>query len=179
MARVLVIYGTTEGHTAKICRMIGDELRAKGLDVDIVEAGSANVRPGDYCGTLVAASVHGGRYQRAVGRWVRTHVQDLAHTPSAFVSVCLGVLQKEPKVQAAVTANEQRFLAATGWNPSMKASVAGALLYTRYNWLKRWIMKQIVRQAGGDTDTTRDYEYTDWTDMKRFADTFARLVRAA
>jgi hypothetical protein len=31
----------------------------------------------------------------------------------------------------------------------------------------------IVGLAGGDTDTTRDYEYTDWDAVERFADAFA------
>jgi menaquinone-dependent protoporphyrinogen oxidase len=35
-------------------------------------------------------------------------------------------------------------------------------------------MKRIVAKAGGDTDTTRDYEYTDWEDLRRFAQDFAR-----
>jgi len=33
--------------------------------------------------------------------------------------------------------------------------------------------------AGGDTDTSRDYEYTDWKDLREFTDRFARLVAAA
>ena len=36
--------------------------------------------------------------------------------------------------------------------------MAGACLYTRYNFLIRMIMKQISRQAGGSTDTTRDHD---------------------
>jgi menaquinone-dependent protoporphyrinogen oxidase len=52
--------------------------------------------------------------------------------------------------------------------------VAGALLYTQYGWLTRWFMKRIVTKAGGDTDTTRDYEYTDWNDLRTFAREFAR-----
>jgi menaquinone-dependent protoporphyrinogen oxidase len=55
--------------------------------------------------------------------------------------------------------------------------VAGALPYTRYNWLKRWIMRRIVAKAGGDTDTTRDFEYTDWEDLRAFARTFGRNLR--
>ena len=178
MPRVLVFYATTEGHTAKICQRIADALHEQGLAADVIEAGTGCVRPDDYDGTVVAASVHGGRYQRAVRLWVRTHAAALTQIPSAFVSVCLGVLQTEPKVQEAVVATEQRFLTETGWNPSMRKSVAGALLNTRYNWLKRWIMKQIAAKAGGDTDTRRDFEYTDWADVRRFAEAFARHVRA-
>ena len=38
-------------------------------------------------------------------------------------------------------------------------------------------MRRIVARAHGDTDTSRDYEYTDWDDLRLFAQTFAeRLV---
>jgi menaquinone-dependent protoporphyrinogen oxidase len=39
-------------------------------------------------------------------------------------------------------------------------------------------MKRIVSKAGGDTDTSRDYEYTDWTDVGEFAREFGRRVAA-
>jgi len=35
-------------------------------------------------------------------------------------------------------------------------------------------MKQIARKAGGDTDTSRDYEYTDWAALRGFAEDFGR-----
>ena len=54
--------------------------------------------------------------------------------------------------------------------------VAGALRYTHYNWLKRWMMKRIVTKAGGNTDTSRDYEYTDWAAVRAFADEFRRAA---
>jgi menaquinone-dependent protoporphyrinogen oxidase len=38
------------------------------------------------------------------------------------------------------------------------------------------VMKRIARKAGGDTDTTRDYVYTDWNDVRRFAEEFGRSV---
>jgi menaquinone-dependent protoporphyrinogen oxidase len=34
-------------------------------------------------------------------------------------------------------------------------------------------MRFIVRMARGDTDTSRDYEYTDWSAVERFASEFA------
>jgi menaquinone-dependent protoporphyrinogen oxidase len=51
--------------------------------------------------------------------------------------------------------------------------VAGALPYTRYGWLKRAVMKRIVKRAGGSTDVSRDHEYTDWTDLWDFAVAFS------
>jgi menaquinone-dependent protoporphyrinogen oxidase len=47
------------------------------------------------------------------------------------------------------------------------------LLYTQYGFFKRWIMKKIARDKGSpDTDTSRDYVYTDWDSVRRFAEEF-------
>jgi menaquinone-dependent protoporphyrinogen oxidase len=176
MSRVLVLYGTTEGHTAKVAGAIAETLRGQAIEVDVVEAGTADPRAEDYAGVIVAASVHGGRYQRSVQRWVQKNREMLIGKPSAFVSVCLAVLQWQPEVRREVNAILERFLMATGWRPTCTKSVAGALAYTKYGWLKRWIMRRIAEKAGGDTDTSRDYEYTDWQDLRDFAWRFGCLT---
>jgi menaquinone-dependent protoporphyrinogen oxidase len=179
MPRILVLYGTTDGQTAKIARYLGDTLREQGAEVDIIDARTASPHPDKYTAIVVAASVHAGGYQRAVRRWARAHAPELNEKPTAFVSVCLAVLQREPKVQQELAAIIDRFLASTRWRPMMTKIVAGALPYTRYNWIKKWVMVRIVRKAGGDTDTRRDYEYTDWIDLRAFAEQFGRFAREA
>jgi menaquinone-dependent protoporphyrinogen oxidase len=47
--------------------------------------------------------------------------------------------------------------------------IAGALKYSRYPLPLRWLMKRIAAKAGGDTDTSRDYEYTDWAQVEAYA----------
>jgi menaquinone-dependent protoporphyrinogen oxidase len=178
MARILVLYGTTEGHTGRIAEAIGATLRAHGAVVDVVRASRPGPSPADYAGVVIAASVHGGRYQSPVRRWIRAHAHALASRPTAFVSVCLGVLQHDPDVDRELQAIIERFLEATSWRPTTTKIVAGALLYTRYGWLTRWVIKRIVAKAGGDTDTSRDYEYTDWNDVRAFAEEFAERVRS-
>jgi len=176
MSRVLVIYGTTEGQTAKVARFIGDALRADGVAADVIDAQTGRPSADDYDAVIVAASVHASGYQRAVRRWVHAQAERLNAKPTAFVSVCLGVLQHEPKVDQELAAISDRFRTVTGWRPGITKTVAGALPYSRYNWLKRRAMVRIVRKAGGDTDTSRDYEYTDWADLRIFADKFARSL---
>lgn len=179
MKRILVIYGTTEGHTEMIATAIGNTLTARGFDAHVIAAGSLDPQPSEYDGIIVAASVHGGRYQKVVGRWLAAHAAQLRVKPTAFLSVCLGVLQHDPKVDAELDAIVHRFLDPIGWQPTVTKQVAGALLYTKYNILMRWIMKRIARKAGGDTDTSRDYDYTDWHDLQVFADEFGRRIAAA
>src|SRR5262245_45446348 len=68
MSRVLVLYGTTDGHTAKVATRLADVLRSQALDVDVVLAGRERTTPcaDDYAAVIVEASVHGGGSQRRV-----------------------------------------------------------------------------------------------------------------
>ena len=47
--------------------------------------------------------------------------------------------------------------------------VAGALAYSKYSMPVKWMMKRIAKQAGEATDTSKDYEYTDWDQIHRYA----------
>jgi menaquinone-dependent protoporphyrinogen oxidase len=67
----------------------------------------------------------------------------------------------------------------TGWRPAQVGFFGGALLYRQYGFLKRSMMKRIVRSKPGNlsTDTSRDHEYTDWDEVERFGEDFlSRLV---
>ena len=180
MARALILYGTTDGHTRKIAAALAGVLRWEGCRVDVINAQGVtpDVRPDDYDGVMVAGSIHMGGYQRAVRGWVRRHAEQLNRRRGAFVSVCLGILEQRAEAQREVREIMARFLADSGWSPALTTTVAGALPYTKYGWLKKWIMRRMVAKAGGDTDTTRDYEYTNWDDVRAFARTFARQLDA-
>jgi menaquinone-dependent protoporphyrinogen oxidase len=179
MTHILVVYGTTDGQTRKIAHVLAENLRAQRCSVDLLDAGGSlrRLSPEGYDGVIVAASVHIGSYQSSVKRWVRTHAAMLNQIPTAFLSVCLAVLEKDPKAQQEIRAIMQRFVRDCGWRPTVTRLVAGAVLYTRYPWLKKWMMRRIVAKAGGGTDTTRDYEYTDWNDLRVFAGAFARQLK--
>ena len=57
-------------------------------------------------------------------------------------------------------------------------SLAGRLAYSKYNFIVRLLMKRIARKEGGPTDTSRDYEFTDWSRVESLAHEFATQVRA-
>ena len=177
MTRILIVFGTTDGHTRKVADALAKSMRGPNILVHAVEAGNPDVSPAGFDAILVAASVHAGGYQKTVKRWLRRYAAKLCDVPTAFVSVSLGVLQSDQAVQEHLRAIVERLCTDTGWRPSLIKHVAGALLYTRYNFVKRLIMKRIVAKAGGDTDTSRDYEYTNWGDLEDFAHRFLRLVK--
>ena len=176
MTRILVVYATTDGHTAKIAGAVADRLRVHGAAVDVHNLGRTHRLPDSYDGVIVASPVRGGKYLKPIRRWVRGHAAVLNARPTGFVSVCLGVLQHDAAVDRTLQTIMSRFLAETGWQPVVTKQVAGALPYPRYNWFIRRVMKRIAAKAGGDTDTTRDYEYTDWEDLRSFTEQFGFLA---
>ena len=178
--RVLLLYATTDGHTRKVVKAMGLALEQRGAIVDIVEADRHGDEPDPvaYEAVIVAASIHAGGYQRSVQRWVTNYAPGLKSALTAFVTVCLGVLEHNPKTDETLRDILQTFLAKTRWTPTMTKTVAGALLYTQYGWLKRRIMRRIVAKAHGDTDMSRDYEYTDWDDVRRFTNEFCDVLLA-
>ena len=44
------------------------------------------------------------------------------------------------------------FVEQAGWRPNRVKTVAGIFLYTKYNFLIRFVMKPIAREAGAATD---------------------------
>ncbi|WP_433876215.1 hypothetical protein [Sinomonas atrocyanea] len=58
---------------------------------------------------------------------------------------------------------------------------SGGLPYTHMNFIMRHMMKKIVEGKPGsmDTDTSRDYVYTEWDGVRRFAEDFAAQLEPA
>lgn len=179
MAHVLVLYGTTEGQTRKIAAEIADALRDRGHSAERVDSTTFNgpLPVNAFDGVIVGASVHSGHHQDAVVRVVTDNRAALSRLPTAFYSVSLAVLD-EPHHEEA-WAYVRRFLEETGWTPDLTETFAGALRYTKYGFVKRFIMKQISKRQGRPTDTSRDFEFTDWTRVDRFVDRFLRHIETS
>ena len=174
--RVLVLYGTTEGQTRRVAIELGIALQRFGVEAHIFMASPSAPGPGGYAGVIVAASLHAGKYQRSVREWLETHAVGLASKPGAFISVCLMARDPRQETQLRLVAIMREFVDSCGWMPAYLKPVAGALVYTQYGWLTRWFMKRMAARTGGDTDTSRDYEYTDWTDVRALAREFAAFA---
>jgi menaquinone-dependent protoporphyrinogen oxidase len=176
MAHILLLYGTTEGQTRKIAAHVADRIRDQGHTVEMVASTAFNgpVPAAAFDGVLVAASVHAGRHQGEIVRIVKANLTELLSLPSAFLSVSLAVLD-EPHHEEAQGYVDQ-FLDETGWAPDLVETVAGALRYTKYGFVKRFIMKQISKRSGRPTDTSRDFEFTDWQQVARITDRFLQHV---
>ena len=166
--RVLVVFHSAEGQTEKIADRIVRELERQGALVAMSEASKAPA-PDAYDMVVVGDSIHTGRHSRQLTRWVERHDGDLAAMPVALFQVSLTSANDDEDHAAEASRMVQEFLDATSLDPVIVGLFAGALAYTRYGWLKRTVMKRIAAAEGGDTDTSRDHEYTDWDAVNDFA----------
>jgi menaquinone-dependent protoporphyrinogen oxidase len=182
--KLLVIYGTTKGQTTKIADRIGQALRERGDEVDVVDGRSipADLDLARYGGAVIGASVIAGRFQPYIVDFVKAHRDQLRRMPSAFFSVSL--TEADPKKRARAMVTVERFQKETGWEPGAIASFAGSIAYLRFRWLMRLIWRRVPlpdrrRSDGSRRLTDNGYEYTDWDAVARFASVFARAAHAA
>lgn len=175
MVRLLIAFTTYDGHTRKIAERIASTLRETDCAVEVCDL--ARCRPErpvhEYDGVIAGGPIHGGKHHRQLVRFATQNRNALNEHPAAFFSVSLSAAGNIEQ-QGDATRCLKAFLKDTDWKPSATAIVAGALLYREYGFFKRWLMKMIVRRGGtGDTDTSRNYVYTDWNSLDDFAKKFA------
>ncbi|MFB6136124.1 MAG: flavodoxin domain-containing protein [Halobacteriaceae archaeon] len=178
MVSFLVCYGSGEGQTAKVADRIVETLVGRGHDAAAVDAEAvpADLDVEEFDAVLVGASVHGGSHQTGVREFVTANRDALAARPTAFFQLSLSSAVDDEERRARAAAYVDEFLEATGWHPDRVGLFGGALRYSKYGFLKRLVMKQIAKRATGDTDASRDYEYTDWREVASFAADFAAFV---
>lgn len=178
MSSILVLYGTGEGQTERIAGRIAEVLGERGHDAATMNADETppNLAIESFDAILVGASIHLGRHQSAVREFVRDNHDALAARPTAFFQLSMSSAANDEARQAEAAGYVDEFLEETDWHPDRIGLFGGALRYSKYGFLKRLMMKQIAKEATGDTDTSQDYEYTDWHEVESFAADFAAFV---
>lgn len=178
MASVLVLYGTGEGQTAKVAERITAALSERGHDVDAVDVESLPTEWDleGFDAVLVGSSIHLGKPHEAIRAFVDEHSDRLNARATGFFQVSLSSAVDDPERRAEAAQYVDELLEESGWQPDKIGLFGGALRYTKYGFLKRLLLKQIAKDATGDVDTSRDYEYTDWDEVDAFSADFAGFV---
>jgi menaquinone-dependent protoporphyrinogen oxidase len=190
MKPVLLIYATREGQTRRIAEHLGNLLGEQKHLFVLVDAAHIphDLHFDKFSAAIVGASLHIGKYEPEMAKFVKRHAAELNRMPSMFLSVSLAqasadnpaaTQQKREESERHVRKATAAFLAETGWAPARTASVAGSLRYTRYNFLTRFMMRRIAKRAGMPLDTTRDYEYTNWEKLDQTIGEFILTLSAA
>jgi menaquinone-dependent protoporphyrinogen oxidase len=176
--RVLIAFHTQEGQTAKIAARISGVLTAAGVSVDTDAIDSAP-EPAGYDLVVVGDSIHAVHHSKALRAYLRDHADALTAMPTALFQVSLTSANPDDAHTATAHGMVQELLDDTGFDPDIVAMFAGALVYTQYGWLKGRIMRAIVKREHGDTDMSRDYDYTDWDAVDAFGADLVALAHHA
>ena len=70
----------------------------------------------------------------------------------------------------------RKFLQRIHWKPNADGSVRWRIIIPRYKLHDRLAIQLIMRLTGGETDPTKEIEYTDWGKVTAFVDNLSTAV---
>lgn len=180
MKKILVLYATKHGQSKKIAQTLADHLSTLGVQVSLLDVSdfdkhALSLDTFDYL--VFGASIYIGNIEKDMTVFINKNADTIASLPRSFFLVAMAAATKDD-------GRREKSLAEIRLNLSRRVQVnfpdievfAGAIKYTQYNWLVKWMMKRIARKEGGSVDTSRDYEYTDWTQLAAYAQRLANKV---
>lgn len=175
MAKALLLYSTREGQTKKILHFI--EKRLSDYECDFIDLHSVeSVDLNQYDKVLIGASIRYGHLNKKLYKFIERNLNALIECKAAFFCVNLTARKEgQGKDTPEGSAYIKTFLKKSPWQPEMIGVFAGALYYPRYNWFDRTMIKFIMNMTGGETDTTKEIEYTNWEKVTLFADKFKNM----
>lgn len=181
--KILIVYGTTEGHTTTLVERMRETIAGRGYDVQVERAGDQpSEMPADVDGVIVGASVHKTKYQTEINDFVVRNRDRLSALPSAFFQVCLTAADESPEAAQQTQALVDTFVGSTGWRPATVETFAGKLAWSQYDFFTRLLLKLVLRsyhRPAEERDTSHDLDYTDYDAVRRFAEAFADRVATA
>ncbi|KLV03205.1 protoporphyrinogen oxidase [Photobacterium aquae] len=171
MEKVLLLHSSSDGQTVKILRHIettlGGDYQCELVDLNTLPT----VDFADYDRVLVGASIRYGHLNKKLYQFIERYRDELDQNKVGFFCVNL-TARKEGKNTPETSVYMKTFLKKSPWCPKLQEVFAGALRYPRYGWFDRVMIQFIMRITGGETDTSKEVEYTDWQKVEAFAARF-------
>lgn len=178
--KVLVVYASSHGQTRKISRWVTDKLVEMDTTVELTDfANAEDVHLDRFDGIILAASVHAGRYQSALSDFILANSQSLNETSTLFISVSLAAAGHEAEDWSGLESLISDLQTATSWTPQNIQQVAGAYLPSKYDIIRRLIMRRILAAKDPTADLDSDREYTDWATLEEGLASWLVKVRSS
>ncbi len=170
--KVLFLFSTREGQTKKILSRIAQQFpdeKCEFVDVHSLP----DVDFAQYGKVLVGASIRYGKLNPKLYRFIERYKTELERVKAGFICVNLTARKEaEGKDTPEGSVYIKTFLNKSAWQPELIGVFAGALRYPRYRLFDRFMIRLIMTLTGGETDTTKEVEYTNWQKVDQFARAF-------
>jgi len=182
MPRILVMYATREGQTGKVANRLAEHLVAAGATVETLNAGDKPAVRGmqleSFDLLVFGGSMHAGGVESELVDFINSHRKQISRHRRSFFLVLLSAATKNPDLRTKWLADAcAKLVSQLEVDFDEIEMVAGALRYSKYSAPMKWVMKRIADQAGEGTDTSKDYEYTDWQRVEDYARRLVARVR--
>ncbi len=169
MAKILILYSTTDGHTIEICKRIGKTAQALGDEVQLKDLKDNPELPaGSFDKIVIGASIRYGKHQVLVNEFIEKHQATLESHPNAFFSVNV-VARKPEKNTPGTNPYLQKFLGKIDWKPQLLGVFAGRIDYPSLGFFDKHMIRLIMWITKGPTDPSLTIEFTDWDKVEEFA----------
>ena len=176
-----VFFATTHGQTRRIAERFVALFRERGFSSRAIDVASSDADYVDWRraqAVVVGAPLYAHKPQRSARAFIESYAPYLNVRPSMFVSVSLAAASERTDEREAAARIARECVEAAEWHVDDIVCLAGRLAYTDYGWLTTFVMKRIARRHGQTTDTSRDYEFTNWDEVTRAADSLVRRIAA-
>ncbi|WP_441257210.1 menaquinone-dependent protoporphyrinogen IX dehydrogenase [Vibrio sp. Vf1514] len=173
--KALLLYSSREGQTQKIIRAIAAQLSEYECDIQNLHE-CERVDFAAYDKVLIGASIRYGHLNKKLYYFITRHLTQLTQSKAAFFCVNLTARKEEQgKDTPEGSVYIQTFLKKSPWQPALIGVFAGALYYPRYRFFDKMMIRFIMSMTGGETDTTKEVEYTNWEKVSQFALKFKKM----
>jgi menaquinone-dependent protoporphyrinogen oxidase len=175
MAKTLIFYSTTDGHTVEICKRIRAVIEAGGDSVELINLKDSPTLTGrDFDKVVIGASIRYGKHQPLVSEFIAKNQAALEAHPNALFSVNV-VARKPEKNTPETNPYLQKFLKQIDWQPQNMSVFAGKIDYPSLGPMDRTMIRFIMWMTKGPTDPTQVVEFTDWEKVEEFGRMVAAL----
>jgi menaquinone-dependent protoporphyrinogen oxidase len=167
MARILIIYSTTDGHTREICLRLKQIVEARNNQVTLVSVDDVTTDLNAFDKIVIGASIRYGKHSKQIYEFIKANQPVLDSRPNAFFSVNV-VARKPEKRNPETNPYLRKFLRQITWKPGQLAVFAGKIEYQKYRYRDRVIIRLIMWMTNGPTDPETNIDYTDWDQVAEF-----------
>ena len=163
-----MIYSSTDGHTKTICKRMIDFLKDKNVTKLVSLNDAKNLDLSQFNKIIIGASIRYGKHSKELYKFIELNRNILNEKDSIFFSVNV-VARKAEKNTPDNNPYIKKFLTISKWRPKKIGVFAGRVDYPNYNFFDKYIIKLIMFITKGPTDTSKSYEFTDWSKVEGFA----------
>ncbi|MCK5649688.1 MAG: menaquinone-dependent protoporphyrinogen IX dehydrogenase [Gammaproteobacteria bacterium] len=175
MARIIIIYATTDGHTREICSYLMQVIEEYGHQITLVSINDEKtIDLKSFDKIVIGASIRYGKHHKKVYEFIKNNSILLEKKSSAFFSVNV-VARKPEKNQPDTNPYLKKFLTQIAWKPEELAVFAGKIDYQNYKPWDRFMIRLIMWMTKGPTDPKACIDFTNWDQVKEFGQTINEM----